>query len=184
MKDKMNKIFVSVLFVALIFTAIYQHRIITNMSGDVVYVRDEVNYNVIGHIRDMDLTLRVMMEQQRKEIDAELERIRATEELNFETLSFNKEEILMRIDSVLMEVSDIYTHRGLEDNILRMEVESLREYVQERHLAYDALLEKTSALENILEDLREPLLKTWREKLEVLDSISNELKAIGDPQTQ
>jgi len=180
MKTKLNKIFVSVLFVALIFTTIYQHRIITNMSGDVVYVRDEVNYNVIGHIRDLDLTLRVMLEQQRKEIDAELEKIRATEELNFETLSFNKEDISMRIESIWQEVSDVYSHRGLGDDMLRMEVESLRESVQERHLAYDALLEKVSALENIFEDLRDPLLQTWNDKLQVLQNIAEELKTTAE----
>ena len=167
------------LFVALVFTTIYQQIVIREISSDVEYVRFAVGDSVIGHIKDLDLTLRVMLDQQRKEINAELDKIRATEQLNFETLSFNKEEVSNRIDSVLMEISDVYAHRGLEDNILRMEVDSLREYVQDRHLAYDALLEKTSALENILEDLRDPLLRTWNDKLQVLQNIAEEFKAKG-----
>jgi hypothetical protein len=150
------------------------------MRNDVEYVRYAASDAVIGQIKDLDLTLRVMLDQQRKEIDAELEKLRTTEQLNFETLSFNKEEIFMRIDSVLLEISDVYSNRGESDEMLRMEFDSLREYVQNRHLAYDALLEKTSALENILEDLRNPLFQSWNEKLQVLQNIAEELKVAGE----
>lgn len=183
MKNKLNKLnkpLAILLFVALVFTTVYQHVIINEMRNDVEYVRFAVGDAVIGHIKDLDLTLRVMLDQQRKEIDAELEKLRATEQLNFETLSFNKEEIFMRIDSSLMEMSDIHSARWDSDEMLRMEFDSLREYIQERHLAYDALLEKTSALENILEDLRNPLLQGWNEKLQILQNIAEELKAVGE----
>ena len=170
----------AILLTLLTITTLYQHRAINKMSTDFNFVRDEVNYGTVGRIVDLDTTFRDLLTQQREEIDQKFEQVRATSELNFETLSFQREDVQMIIDEALMNVMDVYSNHDRGQEMVIMRVEELQEYVRSKHAAYDALLEKTSALENILEDLRDPLLRTWREKLEVLESVTEELKMIGN----
>ena len=177
MKKRITKILVTILLLLLTSVSIYQYRAISKLQSDFDYVRDAVNYNLGGRIDDLDVAFRQKVIEQRDAIFERIAQIEANQALEYEHFTH-------RLDDFSMSVSDFSMNRDQAVDNVYSRMENLREYVQERHLAYDALLEKTSALENILEDLREPLLKTWREKLEVLDSISNELKAIGDAKTQ
>jgi hypothetical protein len=151
MKNKITKILMTVLLIILTATTLYQQSAINKMNTDFSLVRDEVSYGMVGRIVDLATNFEMVLMEQRKEIDRKFEQIRATSELNFETLSFQREDVQTIIDNAIMNIED-------RQEMVLMRLEELQEHVWSKHVAYDALLEKTSALENILEDLRNPFL--------------------------
>ena len=151
MKNKITKILMTVLLIILTATTLYQQSAINKMNTDFSLVRDEVSYGMVGRIVDLATNFEMVLMEQRKEIDQSFEQIRATSELDFETLSFQREDVQTIIDNAIMNIED-------RQEMVLMRLEELQEHVWSKHVAYDALLEKTSALENILEDLRNPFL--------------------------